>query len=90
MHHITLEEVKNYLRIDQDLEDDQILKLIETSEQMVRDIARVDDLSSYSNITRTAVLYAVAYLYEHREDADFHELRCMMRSLLGDIRLEVF
>ena len=40
--------------------------------------------------TRIAVLYAVAYLYEHREEADHHELVTMLRSLLFGVRREVF
>ena len=38
---------------------------------MVMDIVRVDSLESYKtdHYTKTAVMYATAYLYEHREDA---------------------
>lgn len=87
---ITLEEAKIYLRVDNDIEDREILQMIEMSEQLVCDVIRLDKLSAYSNLIRAAVLYAVAYLYEHREDANFAELRLMLRSLLMDIRKEVF
>ena len=39
---------------------------------------------------RTAVLYAVAYLYEHREEADHHQLTLDLRSLLFGMRKEGF
>lgn len=31
---------------------------------------------------KAAILYALAYLYEHREEADHHELTLSLRSLL--------
>ena len=39
---------------------------------------------------KTAVLYAAAYLYEHREEADHHELMLTLRALLSGIRQEGF
>ena len=35
---------------------------------------------------KTAILYALGYLFEHREDADHHELTLTLRSLLFAIR----
>lgn len=35
-------------------------------------------------------MYTVAYLYEHREEADHHELMLTLRSLLFGIRQEGF
>ena len=35
---------------------------------------------------KVAVLYALAYLYEHREEADHHGLTLTLRSLLFSIR----
>lgn len=35
---------------------------------------------------KTAVLYAVAYLYEHREDADHHHLMMNLRYLLFGVK----
>ena len=37
-----------------------------------------------------AVLFAVAYLYEHREDADYHNLLLTLRSLLFGERRDAF
>ena len=37
-------------------------------------------------LLRVAILYAVAYLYEHREEADHHGLVLTLRNLLFAIR----
>lgn len=90
---VNLSEVKNYLRIDFEDDDALLLSLIQTAEQLCASVARmdVDSLSSVGgeNI-HTAVLYTVAYLYEHREEADHHELTITLRSLLFGIRKEGF
>ena len=39
---------------------------------------------------RTATMYAVAYLYEHREEADHKALTLTLRALLFGLRKEVF
>ena len=39
---------------------------------------------------KTAILYTVTYLYEHREEADHRELARDLRSLLLGVRREVF
>ena len=51
------------------------------------DIIRTDDILvlSDSDKGRMAVMYAIAYLYEHREEADHHALTLTLRTLLeGD------
>jgi len=42
------------------------------------------------NVVKIAELYAIAYLYEHREEADHKELILTLRNLLFGIRREVF
>jgi len=37
-----------------------------------------------------AVLYAAAYLYEHREEADHHAMMLTLRALLSGSRKEAF
>ena len=39
---------------------------------------------------KMAVLFSVAYLYEYREDADYHNLLLTLRSLLFGERKEAF
>ena len=39
---------------------------------------------------RIAILFTVAYLYEHREEADHHALNLTLRDLLFGTRKEGF
>ena len=89
---VTLEEAKTYLRVDSGDEDGLISDLLSTAMQMCRDVARADDATLNENaaITRIAVLYTVAYLYEHREEADHRALQLTLRALLFGIREEAF
>lgn len=89
---ITLDEAKNYLRVDFADDDALIQQLIESATELVKDAGRLSDteLSENEDTTRVAILYAVGYLYEHREDADLHELTLMLRAILFGIRKAVF
>ena len=89
---VALEGAKQYLRVDSGDEDAFIMGLIETGEQMCGDMARMGtaELEEHLSMTRIAVLYAVGYLYEHREEADHEELVQTLRSLLFGIRKEAF
>lgn len=89
---VALEEAKQYLRVDSGDEDTFITGLIETGEQMCADMARMEktELEEHLSMTRIAVLYAVGYLYEHREEADHEDLVQTLRSLLFGVRKEVF
>ncbi len=85
---VTVDEMKNYLRVDDDGDDDLIKNIIGSSEKLCADILRVEELPSQENI-KVAVMYAAAYLYEHREEADHHALTITLRSLLfGDRKAE--
>ena len=44
---------------------------------------KYEDLNS---LMKSAVLYALSYLFEHREEADHHELMLTLRSLLFSVR----
>ena len=89
---LTLEETKQYLRVDSADEDDFISGLIKTGERLCADVVRMElsELEAYLPMARIAVLYAAAYLYEHREQADHGELVQTLRTLLFGIRKEVF
>ena len=89
---IALEEMKNYLRVDSSDDDALILSLITSAEKLCIHVARLEEseVDTYSDELKTAVLYAVAYLYEHREDADHHNLTLTLRALLFGIRKEGF
>lgn len=87
---VSLEEMKKYLRVDFD-DDVLIENFITTGQNLCADIARlsVDELGAIPS-SKIAVMYAVAYLYEHRENADYKELTLSLRSLLFGIRKEGF
>lgn len=88
---VGLEEMKGYLRVDFEDDDALIENLITTGENLCADIARltVEELGAIA-ASKIAVMYAVAYLYEHREDADHHQLTISLRSLLEGVRRSVF
>ena len=90
---LTLDEVKQYLRVDSSEEDTLIEGLIKTADSLVRDVGRMSqpDISDASKpVMMAAELYTVAYLYEHREEADHHGLILTLRALLFGIREEKF
>ena len=63
-----------------------------SAKRICMDILRVDDESLLFDIenAKPAIMYSVAYLYEHREEADHHALTITLRSLLFGSRKEVF
>lgn len=89
---VTLEEMKQYLRVDYEDDDQLIASFITTAEQLCRDVLRMDEEVDLGNDekVRTAVMYTVAYFYEHREEADHHDLILTLRSLLFGSRKEAF
>ena len=89
---VPLAAVRQYLRIDGDEEDDLLAHFTETAEQICTALLRVKDLSEVEDqaIVRVAILYAVSYLYEHREEADHRGLALTLRSLLFGVRKEGF
>ncbi len=44
------------------------------------------ELTTLRETMKVAVLYAVGYLFEHREEADHHDLTLTLRSLLFAVR----
>ena len=88
---ITLEEMKNYLRVDFD-DDDALIETLITAARICMDILRTENLDELSDCenAKAAIFYTAAYLYEHREEADHHALTLTLRSLLFGARKEVF
>lgn len=89
---VTLEEMKGYLRVDYDEDDALIESMIGAAEKTCMDVARMDDMGEFAAVenARISVLYAAAYLYEHREEADHHALVLTLRALLFGSRKEGF
>ena len=97
---VSLDTAKEYLRVDSTDEDATIGILLSTAGRLCADVARLsdekwDDVNSDTEDTslapiretmRVAILYATGYLYEHREEADHHELTLTLRSILFAIR----
>ena len=81
---ITLHETKNYLRVDHCEDDMLILSLMDTAKKLVKDVGRMDEQAFTVNeeTTRQAMLYTISYLYENRNNADYHKLTLTLRSLL--------
>ena len=48
------------------------------------------EILQMKEILRVGVLYALGYLYEHREEADHHDLVLTLRNLLFAVREGVF
>ena len=89
---VSLEEAKNYLRVDSSDDDEFIRTLILTAERLVTDVSRLssDYLEIQGDVVKVAELYAIAYLYEHREEADHHAMNLTLRALLFGSRKEGF
>ena len=89
---ITLDEAKNYLRVDTEDDDRLIESFLTAARRLCMDVLRTDELSDLEIEPngKVAVLYATAYLYEHREEADHKALTISLRSLLSGCRKEAF
>ena len=97
---ISLEEAKAYLRVDTADEDAMIGTLLSAAGRLCADVARLTDeqweavssgtddasLVPVRETMRVAILYALGYLFEHREEADHHALTLTLRSILFAIR----
>ena len=89
---VIVKEVSTFLRVDHNGDDTFIRNYIYAAESLCLDIMRTDDrtmLKSEKN-AKVAILYAVAYFYEHREEADYKALTLSLRALLFGSRKEEF
>ena len=89
---VTVEEMKSYLRVDFADDDALIENFISAAKKQCMDILRTDDevdLDAAQN-GKIAVMFTVAYLYEHREEADHHAMDLTLRALLFGSRKEGF
>ena len=97
---ISLDEAKGYLRVDTADEDAMIGILLSAAERLCADVARLTNeqwealrsdtedasLTPIRETIKVAILYALGYLFEHREEADHHDLTLTLRSILFAIR----
>ncbi len=66
------------------LSDDQWSDI--DSEKSSSDTYTRSEMAAIRKILRVAVLYALGYLFEHREEADHHDLTLTLRSILFAVR----
>lgn len=88
---VSLNEMKQYLRVDFSDDDAFLEDALQSAETLCTGVARLsaEDFAK-EPVAKIAIMYAVAYWYEHREDADHHDLTLSLRSLLFGIRKEGF
>lgn len=88
---VSLDEMKQYLRVDFQDDDEFLENALHSAETLCAGVARLsaEDFAK-EPVAKIAIMYAVAYWYEHREDADHHDLTLSIRSLLFGIRKEGF
>lgn len=81
---VTLQEAKNYLRVDHSEDDKLIQDLLLTAKKLCMDVGRMDEeeLTQNEDTVRTAMLFALGYLYENRNTADMKKLTLSLRSIL--------
>ena len=97
---VSLNDAKEYLRVDTEDEDATIGVLLSSAGRLCADVARLTDeqweaidsdtedeqLTAVRETMNVAILYALGYLFEHREDADHHDLTLTLRSILFAVR----
>ena len=61
---------------------------IGSAQRKIQDILRCDDMTEFenNNSVRVAIMFVVAFLYEHREEADHEELNLTLRAMLSNLR----
>lgn len=88
---VTLDEMKTYLRVDSGDEDALIESLLAAAKKLCMDVARCDSEEFEAiPVSKIAVMFATAYLFEHREEADHEKLTFSLRALLFADREEGF
>lgn len=86
---VTLEEAKEYLKVEYEEEDSLVLTLLTTAEGLVEDILRTSPQTEDA-VVRTAILYAVSVLFENRGTPEAADLVPVLKNLLSGRREAVF
>lgn len=90
---VGLEEANIYLKLESNEEDTLVSSFQKTSTKLCLDILRKplsETQTIEGGLLQTAILYGVAYLYEHRESANHKELKETLYHLLLADRKDVF
>ena len=86
---VTLEDTKAWLRVDGEAEDALIESLIEAAEDLVEGVLRFplsEFAQSVPEPVKHAVYFAVAKLFEERNELDSDELIKVLKALLFSYR----
>ena len=88
----TLQEVKDYLGVDGGHSDPLLLSQLEAGREMVEAILRyqIAKINPVPATVKQAVMFAVAYMFTGREQADMRVLEQMLRNMLSSLRREAF
>lgn len=84
---VTVDEMKTYIRVDTSDDDTLLEEIIAAAQKQCMDVVRIDDEEEFAKVgnARLSVMFATAYLYEHREEADHKAMNLTLRALLfGD------
>lgn len=89
---ISLELVKEWMKLDRDEYDSMAQELLESASSICADVLRLNSVEELepSPVNKIAILYCMAYLFEHREDADHNQLKINLRALLESERKAAF
>lgn len=90
---VSLDDAREFLRMDGREDDGVIASLLVAAEALCLDVLRLRGAEVPETalpVLRTGILYATAYLYEHREEADHAQLLLTLRALLAGERKEEF
>ena len=81
---VTVDEMKTYLRVYSSDDDKLIEDIITAAQKQCMDVVRTGDEEEFAKVenARLSVMYATAYLYEHREEADHKAMNLTLRALL--------
>ena len=89
---ITLDLVKEWLKVDQDDYDELTEELLQSASSICTDVLRLDSAEELlpTPLNKIAILFTMSYLFEHREDADLDGLKKNLRALLEPERKAAF
>ena len=89
---ITVDEIKTYLRVDTSDDDELLEGIITAAQKQCMDVIRIDDEEEFASVenAKLSVMFATAYLYEHREEADHNAMNLTLRALLFGEREVLF
>lgn len=87
---VTLEEAKEYLKVEYEEEDTLLLTLIASAEQMCADILR-REIQPEDSLVKTAVFYAVGVMFENRgTNEETEQMIPTLKNILSSSRKEEF